>query len=276
MKKFVLSCAISLAMAGIAHADAGPVMAQSAVITTGHGTVTTDRVNVRSRADKTTEVVTQVNKGDAVEVLDRKGDWLHITLPASAKCYVSSQFVKDGAATADAVNIRCGPGTNFKDVGKLAKGEAVEVVEVKGEWTQIKPTGHCTGWIAAEFVEIAIPTPLPAPIQTSEVITPPVSLPPVADAPTSLSPAEPPVEVITRYIVKDGYLAAVADGNAPAPYALMTPKSVGLEHIIAYLDAPQLQLTRFEGKHIRVVGNERWKRDERYPVIAVERVDMVW
>jgi len=273
MKKFVLSCAISLAVAGLAHADVA-VVAQAPAITSGHGTVTNDKVNVRSRADKNAEVITQVHKGDAVEVLDRNGDWLHITLPATAKCYVSNKLIKDGEASADAVNIRCGPGTNFKDVGKLAKGEKVEVVEVKGEWTQIKPTGHCTGWIAAEFVEIAVPTPLPAPIQTSEIVTPPVSLPPV-DMPPPAAPA-PPVEVMTRYVVKDGYLSSVSDVKAPTPYALMTPTISGLNHIIAYLDAPQMKLPRYEGKHVRVLGNERWKRDERYPVIAVERLDMVW
>jgi SH3-like domain-containing protein len=273
MKKFVLSCAISLAVAGLAHADVA-VVAQAPAITSGHGTVTKDKVNVRSRADKNAEVITQVNKGDAVEVLDRKGDWLHITLPATAKCYVSTKLVKDGAATADAVNIRCGPGTNFKDVGKLAKGEKVEVVETKGEWMQIKPTDHCTGWITAEFVEIAVPTPLSAPIQTSEIVTPPVSLPPV-DAPPPAAPT-PPVEVTTRYVVKDGYLSAVDDVKAPTPYALKTATIGGLNHIIAYLDAPQMKLARYEGKHVRVLGNERWKRDERYPVIAVERLDMVW
>jgi SH3-like domain-containing protein len=273
MKKFALSCAISLAVAGLAHADVA-VVAQAPVITSGHGTVTKDKVNIRARADKNAEIITQVNKGDAVEVLDRKGDWLHIALPATAKCYVSSKLVKDGQATADTVNIRCGPGTNFKDIGKLAKGEKVEVVDIKGEWTQIKPTSHCAGWIAAEFVEIAAPTPLSAPMQTGEIVTPPASLPPVETPPSVVPP--PPVEVMTRYVVKDGYLAAATDPKAPAQYVLMTPTVSGLSHIIAYLDAPQMKLTRYEGKHIRVLGNERWKRDERYPVITVERLDMMW
>jgi hypothetical protein len=45
---------------------------------------------------------------------------------------------------------------------------------------------------------------------------------------------------------------------------------------MAYLDAPQMDLVRYEGKHVRVLGNQTWKRDERYPVIAVERLDPVW
>ena len=273
MKKFVLLCAISLATAGMARADVS-LVAQAPTITGGHATATADNVNVRSRADKNAEVVAQLSKGESVEVLDQKGDWYRITLPATAKCYVSGKFIKDGASIGDAVNVRCGPGTNFKDVGKLTKGEKVEVVEAGSEWTQIKPTAHCTGWVAKEFIEIAVPTPMPAPIQTSEIVTPPVSLPPVVTAP--MKAPEPSEEVHVQYVVKDGYVAAVKDPSAPQSHALMTENIAGREYIIAYLDAPQTNLVRYEGKHVRVLGNQRWQRDERYPIIAVERVDMVW
>jgi SH3-like domain-containing protein len=273
MKKFVLSCAISLALAGFTHADVA-VVAQAPVLTSGHGTISKDKVNVRSRADKTSEVVTQVNKGDAVEVLDRKGDWVKIVLPGTTKCYAATKFVKDGVSTGDAIHIRCGPGTNFKEVGKLAKGEAVDVVEVKGDWTQIKPTGHCAGWVAAEFIEIAAPTPVAAPIQTTEIVTPAATLPVVAlPAP---APVAKPVLVQTQYVVKDGYIAALSDAKAPSGYALMTANVDGREYIIAYLDSGPTKLTRYDGKHVRVLGNQTWKEGERYPVIAAERIDIVW
>ena len=51
---------------------------------------------------------------------------------------------------------------------------------------------------------------------------------------------------------------------------------MGREYIIAYLDAPQTSLARFEGKHVRVLGNQHWKRSDRYPVITVERCEIVW
>ncbi len=273
MKKFLLSCAISLAVAGLARADVG-LVAQAPVLTSGHGTVKSDKVNIRSRPDKNSEVVGQLAKGDGVEVLDRKGDWLKIALPAHAKCYVASKFIHDGASTGDAVNIRCGPGANFKDVGKLAKGEKVEVVETAGDWTRIKPTAHCAGWVAAEFIEMAAPAP--APIQTTEVAPPPISQPPVATAPMPAPPATSSPEIETHYVVKDGYLASVQEAGAPARYALMTETVGGRAYIMAYLDAPQMDLVRYEGKHVRVLGNQTWKRDERYPVIAVERLDPVW
>ena len=51
---------------------------------------------------------------------------------------------------------------------------------------------------------------------------------------------------------------------------------MGREYIIDYLDAPAASLSRYEGKHVRVLGNQRWKRSERVPVIAVERCEMIW
>ena len=288
MKKFVLLCAISLAVAGLAplgagqaHADVGNVVAQAPTITSGHGTVTKDKVNVRARGNKTAEIIVQLNKGDSVEIVEHKGDWLRITLPATAKCYVSAKFVKDGVATSDAVNIRCGPGTNYKEVGKLAKGEKVDVVKTEGEWVEIKPTLHCTGWVAAELVEVAAPAAAPAPpapISSTEIVTPPVSLPPAVSAP--LAPAKPAgedAEVHVRYVVKDGVLRAVKDAaNAPGSFELMTEEVGYRQYRIAYLETTEKNLARYEGKLVRVFGNERWRRSDRYPVIAVERIDMIW
>ena len=298
MKKFtslciisaVVACALLLARATTSRADALVTQATPPPAAAGgnHGAVTKDKVNVRARASKIAEVVCQLNKGDSVEILERKtsheGDkemeWLRIPLPATANCYVASKFIKDGETTADAVNIRCGPGSSYKDVGKLAKGEKVEVVGTHGEWTQIKPTSHCTGWVAAEFVEVAPAPAAPSPSASAapEIVTPPVALP-LEPLPTTpgIRPAEGESDVRVRYVVKDGILRAVEDAaNAPGSYELLTEEVGYRQYRIAYLETTEKNLQRYEGKHVRVMGNERWRKGDRYPVIAVERVDMVW
>jgi len=281
MKKFVVLSLISTGLiAGHVRADSMTVVeapATASVINTGAGKVLKDNVNVRARADKTAEILVQLKKGDTVEVKERKGDWLCIVAPAQTKCFVSAKFLKAGVATHDVVNVRGGPSMNFKDIGKLSKGEKVEVVETKGEWTQIKPTGNCVGWVAANLVEILPPpAPMPAPIQTIE--NPPAPMPAIlpvlAPAPVKIADASDDVHV--QFVLKDGYLVAVTDSNAPAAYALMTENIMGREYIIDYLDAPAASLSRYEGKHVRVLGNQRWKRSERVPVIAVERCEMIW
>lgn len=254
------------------------------------GTVTGDRVNVRARAGKNAEVVAQLNKGATVDILERKtitegakpAEWLRIVMPSTAKCYVSAKFVANGVVSAEAVYVRCGPGTNFRDVGKLAKGDRVSVVETKGEWTHIKPTPQCSGWIAASLVKVeAVPVPPlapPAPAATApiEVVTPSMTAPMLPGQPTVRVVNTDP-EMRVQYVVKTGVLQSVPDpAKAPGSYQLMTPEVDRLQSRLAYLEAPQMNLLRYQGKTVRVFGTERWRKTDRDPVIAVERVDMVW
>jgi hypothetical protein len=278
---WVISLCIAL-LAGVgAHADSlAPVASPS--IGAGPGKVLKDKSNIRARPAINAEVVVQVNKGDTVEVLERKSadgrEWLQILLPETAECYVSSKFVRDGAVIGDNVNVRCGPGASYKDVGKISKGESVTVVGTKGEWTQIKPTSHCTGWISAGLVEMAqqpiAPPATPPMSRMPEIVTPPVALPPPASGPVKQTE---PAEMKTQYVVKDGILNEVRrETNPLASYELRTEEIGGRDYRIAYLDTTESNLARYEGKHVRVMGNERWTKGERYPVIVVERVEMVW
>ena len=301
MKKFTNSCnfrrqrlilSVVLACAAVwagqvARADSAaavqPVAAPAAQ--TDRGTVKGEHSNVRSRPSLHAEVVAQLHKGEAVDVLEHKTvaepksmDWLRIALPATAKCYVSAKHLTDGAANVENLNVRCGPGSSYRDVGKLPKGAKVEVVEKKGEWVQIRPTSECSGWIAAELVEVqaapapvAAPTPAPS-ANTAEIVTPPVAAPPAP----AISVVNTDPDVLVTYAVKDGYLQSVNEPNAPASFELRTPEVDRLSYRMAYLEASEMNLKKFEGKHVRVVGNQRWRKGDRYPVIVVERIDRVW
>lgn len=278
--------------ATVAFGDSGeaPVtMAQTAG--NGDGTVTRNRCNVRSRPSTTAEVVTQLNKGDVVKVLERQSaaeggtsrEWLRITLPANAKCCVSAKLVSDGVVNADAVRVHCGPGANFREIGKLAKGDKLDVVKTEGDWLHIRPTPSCSGWIAAEFVEVKMaelvtpvavpPTPI-TPEPTPVAITPPPTATPPAPQ-IRVTDRDP--DMVETYVIKDGYLLEVEDAaNAPGSFELMTEEVGRRQWRIAYLETTETNLKRFEGKHVRVLGNMRWKKGERFPVIVVDRVDMIW
>ncbi|HXI85799.1 MAG TPA: SH3 domain-containing protein [Verrucomicrobiae bacterium] len=287
---FVLS-ALAVAASWIVSAtradSGGAVPAVAAPVSeTGRGTIKGQHSNVRSRPSLSAEVVTQLHKGETVDVLDHKTvtereksvDWLRIALPAAAKCYVSAKHLTGGAANVENLNVRCGPGSNYRDVGKLSKGTKVEVVEKKGEWVQIRPTPECSGWIAAELVDVeAAPRAAAPPASTSEVVTPPVAASPIpAPAAPAVSVVNADPDILVTYVVKDGYLAAVNEPNAPATFELRTTEADRLSFRIAYLETSETNLKRFEGKHVRVVGTQRWRKGERYPVIAIERIDMVW
>lgn len=305
MKKSLNYYATSLAItaviviaAGTARADSGaaPIPTTAPAITVAAGedvrTVTVNNLNLRARPSRTAEVIAQLKKGDQVTALETKSvvetgktqEWSRVTLPSTAKCYVLSKLIADGAVTTDSVNVRSGPGTNFKDIGKLTKGDKVHVVKASGEWTQIKPTVGCAGWVAVQFLEAApAPVPVPAPPVIELPPAPPVSavvLEPVIPTPAP-APLAPPVETLSYYVVKDGIFQTVMDDEKGlekqlAPYELMTVMVERRQYRMAYLDVAEKNLDKYEGKYVRILGNLKWKRGDRYPVIVVDRIEMIW
>ncbi len=294
-----------LLAANTARGDSGaaPISTKTAARAGELRVVKADNVNLRARPSRAAEVVAQLKKGDEVKLLETKSvveggktqQWGRVNLPASAKCYVSSKFIANGKASGDAVNIRSGPGMNFKEVGKLTKGEKVEVVKAGAEWTQIKPTTDCFGWVATDYLEavpltppVAPPVIAPAPPVAAPVVeappvtvaTPPVTAPVVSAPVAPPAPPQPATETLEYYTVKDGIFQSFEPqekGEKPlAPYELMTIMVERRQYRIAYLDMAQKDLDKFEGKHVRILGNLRWKKGERYPVIAVDRIELVW
>src|SRR5262245_16590330 len=95
------------------------------------GVVKKDRVNVRGQANVKSEVITQLHKGEAVNVLEeipvkkpKKGEpaaWLRIQLPANTPVWVYAPYIEADAKTVNIkrVNIRSGPGENFSIIGRL-------------------------------------------------------------------------------------------------------------------------------------------------------------
>ena len=278
--------ALWIASAVRADSGGGVPPAAAPAVQTGRGTVKGQHSNVRSRPSLNSEVITQLHKGETVDVLEHKSvtereksmDWLRITLPATAKCFVNAKRVTDGTANVENLNVRCSPGANYRDIGKLSKGARVEVVEKKGEWVQIRPTPDCSGWIAAELVDVeAAPRALAPSAGTPEIVTPPVAVSPTpAPSAPAVSIVNADPDILVTYVVKDGYVGAVDEPNAPAAFELRTTEADRLSFRIAYLETSETNLKRFEGKHVRIVGTQRWRKGERYPVIAIERVDMVW
>jgi len=61
--------------------------------------------------------------------------------------------------TADNVNVRSGPGTNYYRCGLLNTGEKVKVVGSKFSWSQIVPPPGSFSWIAKQYVSVEAANP---------------------------------------------------------------------------------------------------------------------
>ena len=81
--------------------------------------VKTDRVNLRARAEATSEVVGQVSVDERLPVQQVQEEWVQVVPPDRIDLWVHRDFVKDNASTVDRLNIRAGAGINYSVVGTL-------------------------------------------------------------------------------------------------------------------------------------------------------------
>lgn len=69
--------------------------------------------------------------------------------------------------TADTLNVRTGPGTNYPVSTTVKKGEVYTIVETNGEWGKLKSGA---GWISLAYTDKGTSTPPPAPPSDDTII----------------------------------------------------------------------------------------------------------
>jgi uncharacterized repeat protein (TIGR02543 family) len=157
------------------------------------GTVTGNNVNVRKGPGTNYQVVSQRDKGDKVTVTETKKSgsltwgkiedgWIamkYVKLSAAEKEEAKGQM---GTVTGKMINVRSGPGTNYKIVGYAYKGNRVTIYETKkvgsSTWGRMD-----AGWIAMSYVKL----------DQSVTETPTVPTEPT-EPPKETAPTEPPKE----------------------------------------------------------------------------------
>jgi N-acetylmuramoyl-L-alanine amidase len=131
-------------------------------------TIAEDTVNVRNGPGLSYRLVKQVKKGDRFTIIKEQGDWVQIQLSAAKTGWVanwvvtktngttttgsSSSTKKTAEANTAQLRVRTGPGTNFRIIGYLNKGQAVSVIDDNENWIKIS-AGFGEGWVAREYLD---------------------------------------------------------------------------------------------------------------------------
>ncbi|OPZ73796.1 MAG: N-acetylmuramoyl-L-alanine amidase LytC precursor [Firmicutes bacterium ADurb.Bin456] len=164
----------------------GRSMAEETAVVTGNA------INVRTGPSLDFTVLTIVNQGDRLPVLDKFYNWYYVNLPSGANGWVSGGMVRieqtmppglsadDGLTVminADGVNIRCGPGTTYDIVARASYGQRYPVMETSGDWYKVW-LGTGTGWVANWLVARNKNTPAASP----QVSPPPSSSQPAGQS----------------------------------------------------------------------------------------------
>ncbi len=138
------------------------------------GRVNTDGVNLRVDSTVGSSVICKLGKGEKVEVVSGLYDWYKIRLPANAPSYIRKDLVnvsetekqktvtKPGSlekvdysavVSKERINVRLMPTESSAVLGKLDKGEIVQIEGADNDWFRIKPIAESYGWVHKKFVD---------------------------------------------------------------------------------------------------------------------------
>jgi len=154
------------------------------------GRVEASDVYVRSGASMSHERLGKLQKGDAVRIYRRLGDWLEIAVPDRFDLFISAKYVdvqgEMGIVTGDRVNVR--PGADAKaglPMGQCRKGDRLAIRRKVGEWYAVAPPSRTRAYVFAKFVtaEGTVPAAAAKPAPSAPGTTPARPVPAVAERP---------------------------------------------------------------------------------------------
>ena len=115
-------------------------------------------VNFRTQPSTSSKVIRMLKRGEDIHVISKNGNWLKIETKDGKTGYISASskytdYNNSGTETKIlyGVNLRSGPGTSYKVIRMLKKGESVSVIEKKNSyWLKVKTKDGKTGYISAD------------------------------------------------------------------------------------------------------------------------------
>ncbi len=295
-----------------AKASAATIAEKPVVLSPGAATIAGKNVNVRGKASFKGEVVTKLQNGDSVTVIEQvilskpkagePSNWAKIAFPASAHVWVHSSYVTaEKTVKPKKLNVRSGAGENYSIVGTLEQGAAVKEISTKGSWTEIEAPASAFAFVAAMFIQqapggpeavspivtIQPPEPTTSPVTDEPIIASNTTdigntnasaepTPVVAVNPNAAAPPAVIEEVLVpRTVSHEGIVRRSVSIQAPTEYALYAKEN---NKLINYLYSPTvvLDISRYYGRHIIVSGQEGL--DERWintPVLTIQKIYVV-
>lgn len=127
------------------------------------GTVTATKLNVRSGADIDFSIIGQFKKGEKVRLGNKVGDWYNVYFGEYGG-WVSAKYINDkttvvkaasktsGIVTANVLNVRSEANATSNIVGKLKKGDTVQIGLISNGWASIYFGSH-GGWVSMDFIK---------------------------------------------------------------------------------------------------------------------------
>ena len=244
------------------------------------GTVKANVLNVRVRPGEKYAPVAQMSSNEKVKVVNFEKGWYEIAAPVKSSVWISTAFVKDGVVAKKAY-LRTGPSVACAPYAMSAEERTkIEVLDsTQKGWLRISPVEGLTGWINAEFVDVA---PANADILKNEKKEKldieklldkgtKNDLNQIKESPADGKPAF--TGASARVVSYEGFLVAVDvnAANAVVTHALAS-RTNGQYFPLCYVYSRKMNLKLWEGRKIQATGQERWVKDWQRPVVELEKI----
>lgn len=184
-----------------APAAAQPAPAEKPVfLSPGTAKITGNDVNIRGQATLYSEIVTRLNSGDSVTVIEqvirdkpKAGEptqWAKIGIPPNVHVWVHASYIDatNKVVLPRRLNVRTGPGENYSVVGLLEQGAPVKEIAMKGGWMEIEAPADAYAFVAATYVkQEGAPTTVPPIVSIAPPVPEPAPTPAVVPEPTPVA-----------------------------------------------------------------------------------------
>ena len=149
-RRFSLSLA-ALGLATVATVAALPGTAAAAPRAAEFVSIQGSAVNVREKPTTRSATLWEMGRGYPLQITQRKGQWLRVKDFEGPMGWVHAPLTSKSphmVVTSRTANLRAGPGTQHRRVGRLEQHEVVKTLKKSGSWAQVQREGGQKGWIA--------------------------------------------------------------------------------------------------------------------------------
>ncbi len=117
--------------------------------------IAADKVNLRAGPGKNHPVLWELGAGYPLRVLGRRGNWLKVKDFEGDVGWVHKKLTNKRphlVVKKKIINIRSGPGTNYKIVAKAKRGVVFATLKRKRNWVKIKHETGLVGWARRDLL----------------------------------------------------------------------------------------------------------------------------
>ncbi|MDP2250164.1 MAG: SH3 domain-containing protein [Hydrogenophaga sp.] len=112
-------------------------------------------LNMREGPGTHTAVLWELKQGYPLQITERKGSWLRVRDFEGDTGWVARSLTGNTphhVVKSKVANLRAGPGTQHRIVGRLEYGELLRTREKRADWVRVERSEGVSGWIAKRLL----------------------------------------------------------------------------------------------------------------------------